>query len=571
MPTHYNTNRTTYAIKNASGEVVADHVVTYKPDGSKDVKWRQPDGTLGLNGTPVADLPLYGIHEVDGDTVLVVVTEGEKARDALTKALEGSTVRVVGTVTGASGTPSQAILEDLKGHEVVLWPDTDEPGYKHMDAIGQGLQGIASKVSVYDWPEAPQVEVQGKIKGQDAADHPAVQSHDEKAVDKLLNDLCGAPEYKPEQVATDPAPVLPGRVMLGDLLRGGIEPTPQLIEGLLYEGRIHSIAGPPGGGKTLIALWAAMQVMKKGQPVLYLDAENGPKLIAERLGELGADPDNLNEYFHYYPADDVGANKETVSRLLATIEDSGAALVVFDSFADLLSEAGLEENSNDDCTKWMRKLAQPVKDTGAAVLILDHIPKNGKGPRGGGSKRAKVDVQWNLDVTQFFDRDRTGEIELKHDKDREAWLPKIVRFSVGGGVFARSAGTIEDKDPDTRMTENASKLLDVMRRSGDEGARWKDLEDAVGGSKGTVTRGLKELGRYQLYGKWNSRYFVNEVVPGNPIDKPNTEGTTRYQNGTTVPNGTGVSGNGTSSTTPLRGGTAVPNAEPDEFDEGEIL
>lgn len=352
--------------------------------------------------------------------------------------------------------------------------------------------------------------------------------------------------------------------MLGDLLKGGVEPTAQLLEGILYEARIHSIASHPATGKTLLALWIAVQIMKQGRLVLYIDAENGPKLIAERLQELGVDLDTLDELFHYYPAE-VALDRESLSRLATTVKQAEPALVVFDSFADLLSIAGLEENSNDDCTRWMRVVAQPVKDAGVAVLVLDHVPKSGKGPRGGGSKRAKVDVQWNLEVTQHFDRERTGEIELKHDKDRECWLPKIVRFSVGGGVFARSDGTIEERDPVTRMTDNASKVFDYLRRRGEEGARWSDLLDVLEGSKGALTRALKELKMVPLIEQRHQRYHLLEVVPENPIHKLNEEGTTRYQEGTTIPNGTGDTGKGTRGTTPLRSGTPVPDA-PDDYD-----
>jgi KaiC/GvpD/RAD55 family RecA-like ATPase len=84
-------------------------------------------------------------------------------------------------------------------------------------------------------------------------------------------------------------------VLLGELLRNGIEPTPQLLEDLIYEGRVHSIAGLAGIGKTIFAVSMCLQVMlRRGVPVLYLDAENGPKVIAERLHDMGADTRTLD-------------------------------------------------------------------------------------------------------------------------------------------------------------------------------------------------------------------------------------------------------------------------------------
>jgi len=45
-------------------------------------------------------------------------------------------------------------------------------------------------------------------------------------------------------------------------------------------------------------------------------------------------------------------------------------------------------------------------------------------------KKEEMDVQWQLKDIKAFDRETMGEIYLIR-KDREGWLPKIVRFSVG--------------------------------------------------------------------------------------------------------------------------------------------
>ena len=75
---------TIFNIHNAEGRLVAKHHRVDKPDGTKQVWWEK-DGAKGLNGTLLADLPLYG-SELVGDCPqdeLIVLVEGEKARDAL--------------------------------------------------------------------------------------------------------------------------------------------------------------------------------------------------------------------------------------------------------------------------------------------------------------------------------------------------------------------------------------------------------------------------------------------------------------------------------------------------------
>ena len=380
------------------------------------------------------------------------------------------------------------------------------------------------------------------------------------------------------EAARGPENGMRGRVLLGKLIRGGIDPTPQLVPDLLYEGRIHSIAAPTGTGKTIIAEYLALQVIGRGRPVLYLDAENGPQVIASRLQEMGCDLDSLDHLFHYYPAE-LTLDPGGLTALMETVVDVGPALVVFDSLADFLVMAGMEENSNTDFTRWAAEVMQPLKDLGVASLVLDHTPKGGHGPRGASSKGAKVDVQWELEVELPFGRERTGEIKLTNSKDRECWLPKIVRFSVGGGVFARSYGTIDVPNPVTKMTDGASTIYDTIVSAGEKGARWSEMERAVNGSKGTVTRSLKELFERELVLKRDTRYYQAGPVPlvqdrseKNPLPEPDWSGTgvgtDVYQNGTAIPNGTGDTGvvplvpppfrGGTSGTTDAQTGSAVP-------------
>lgn len=122
-----------YEIRFPDGTLAALHVRVDKPDG-KTFYWKQADGTRGLNGTPIADLPLFGSEHI-GATGTVVVTEGEKASLAVREAGYAA----VGTVTGASSTPGDEALMVLTGHDVVLWPDADEVGAAHMQRIAARL------------------------------------------------------------------------------------------------------------------------------------------------------------------------------------------------------------------------------------------------------------------------------------------------------------------------------------------------------------------------------------------------------------------------------------------------
>jgi hypothetical protein len=113
--------------------------------------WELPDGTRGLGGLPLTDLPFYGIERFNGSPT-VIVTEGEKAAEALLSI----GVQAVGTVTGASATPGPAALAELTGRHAVPWSDNDPVGRSHMDKVGAGLVDVGATVSMIDWPDAPE-------------------------------------------------------------------------------------------------------------------------------------------------------------------------------------------------------------------------------------------------------------------------------------------------------------------------------------------------------------------------------------------------------------------------------
>ena len=82
-------------------------------DGDKECRWRLPDGTWGLNGRKLQELPLYGAEQVSSWNAddLIVLVEGEKARDALDRT---DFFNVLGTVTGAGVSLNCSIYYTLR-------------------------------------------------------------------------------------------------------------------------------------------------------------------------------------------------------------------------------------------------------------------------------------------------------------------------------------------------------------------------------------------------------------------------------------------------------------------------
>jgi putative DNA primase/helicase len=260
------------------------------------------------------------------------------------------------------------------------------------------------------------------------------------------------------------------RQPVGAAVRDGVVMPPQLIDGLLYKAAMHSWHGEAGTGKSLLALYAAQKVMEDSGRVLYLDEEGSLRMVSERLGGLGAEPAMLDDLFYYLPV--AGLTPEHAGGLVEVVEAINPALVVFDSWIDHLSIAGLDENSSTDVTGWVKALAQPLKDQDAAVLLLDHDNKDGKGRGGGGStaKLAKLDASYKVTVKEPFDRNRVGRVQLIRDKDREGALEHLHSFAIGGDGAGRvivepGAGLMDvraDGELTTRQKEALSALVDSM-------------------------------------------------------------------------------------------------------------
>jgi len=140
-----------YQILDIEGSLQAVHLRTEGP-GGKRFTWQGPDGKAGLSGRPATSLPLYRTETLKRAALEepVIVTEGEKAAIALATIWPGL---VVATVTGAATIPSIEVLEVLRGHPVILWPDRDLAGSRHIEWLARALLPIASAVRILDVPD----------------------------------------------------------------------------------------------------------------------------------------------------------------------------------------------------------------------------------------------------------------------------------------------------------------------------------------------------------------------------------------------------------------------------------
>lgn len=215
------------------------------------------------------------------------------------------------------------------------------------------------------------------------------------------------------------------RFDLAGLMRKGIK-VPTVLDGLLYPGKMHSLAGPPEAGKSVLSLWLAWQVMQRGGPVLIVDEEAGAQSTASILLGFGADPELISEKCHYVPFPGMRWSEHDVTGLHRLLGAAKPVLSVWDSAGALMGSAGMDENSSRDVTKFWYTVLMPVtRDYQCAVLLTDHDAKDGEGSRfarGSTAKLAVVDVMLKLSPVIPFSRSRDGLVNLTVTKDRGGYL-----------------------------------------------------------------------------------------------------------------------------------------------------
>jgi len=220
-----------------------------------------------------------------------------------------------------------------------------------------------------------------------------------------------------------------------DLTTVATEPPDMLVEGLISRGSVVSIYSGAGTGKTWTALYALAQTVARGEKAVYVDKENGARIIRERLGLMGVNLEATKHLIRYIPFPTAGLDGPTVEAWAAMLDREKPALVIFDSWIGFLASCGLDENSSNDVATWADKYATPAaRERGVAVLILDHEPKaaGNKTARGSSRKLDYVDAQFKQTVTAPFDRSTVGSVKLSKQKDREGWLPSALHFRAGG-------------------------------------------------------------------------------------------------------------------------------------------
>lgn len=129
--------------------------VTYCYNAAKDEQaWR-------LKGfTDKGDKPIFGIEKAAVSSKPILIVEGEKAAIAASKILPD--YNVVSWI-GGSNAADKVNWGQLKGRDVIIWPDNDQPGFKAAEVIKDKLNRVNDHIGFVSIVDPTTLKFNGSI------------------------------------------------------------------------------------------------------------------------------------------------------------------------------------------------------------------------------------------------------------------------------------------------------------------------------------------------------------------------------------------------------------------------
>lgn len=356
----------------ADGAIIAS-VYRFEPDsgGKEFLPW---DALKRRYGNPDVR-PLYNLPAVL-KSAQIVVCEGEKAADALIR--QGITATAV---MGGSNSPlDRTDLEPLRGKEIIIWPDNDEPGRKFANGFALAVNDLASSVRIIEPPA-------DKPQGWDAADAGQDDVAEVLGISRVFDAL--------EMADT---PFRPSRFDPSSLL--SIPPRRWLVGHRLQRGKVTGGIAPGGVGKSAFSLTTAVAIVTgdsrltgetihEAGPVLLIYNEEDEDEVHRRIAAICAfwniDPEALRDLHMMCSVS--GEVK------LVTLDKNGSAVVmpevglvteycrrhgiVYLCCDPFITFHTMPENDNTNVDIAARQFSRIAHDANVAIDLIHHISKGG--------------------------------------------------------------------------------------------------------------------------------------------------------------------------------------------------
>lgn len=465
---------TTYNYTDAAGNLL-HQTVRFEP---KDFRQRCPDGKGGWVWSIKGIEPvLYCLPEVlaarlRGETIYVL--EGEKDVD---RAREEWGI-VATTCPMGAGKWREGYTRTLEGADVVLVPDNDEAGRKHVLKVAKELQPVAHSVRI--------VELLGLPEHKDLS-YWIDAGGTREGFDRLVSETPRfiLPTKEPGFGENEFLPVR----SLREIVLEAEEIPDFLVKDLLKKGELTDLSGlAKYSGKTTLIMHMLKAVRSGelflGEPtkvasVLYL-TEQGNN-FKEAIQGAGLDLDDHG--FVVLQHRDVRCEEwaNLVEKAVTLCKKDGREVLVVDTFAAFTKLIGSEENEAGKIRQRMEPLKKAAQSHNLAILVARHAGKDGKG-RGSSQFEAEADIVATLkrpegnhaeNVRQLETIGRYGMTKSNIELTEKGYVPLGSEDDV---AFTKAVRFIKDALPhqkENAVTEQA--LIEKVKRKVSKGTSIRAL------------------------------------------------------------------------------------------------
>lgn len=193
-------------------------------------------------------------------------------------------------------------------------------------------------------------------------------------------------------------------IMLDDAMGGGLK-----------EGDILQIFGPPGIGKTTIALQYAIDAARQKSRVLFIDADRTFSLV--RLQQMTSmDFENISPLISVVSPDSFSEQEEVISQLRA-ICTGGIQLLIFDTIASLyrreLGNYGDNIILNRLLNRQLGMIAEVVKTSQLIAILVNQVRGDVEEPSGFCPVAHSIVSFWCTKSIQITKAESVGYREFK--------------------------------------------------------------------------------------------------------------------------------------------------------------
>lgn len=277
--------------------------------------------------------------------------------------------------------------------------------------------------------------------------------------------------------------------------------------GMFYLGKVNTIFGDSGGGKSWLSLWVIAQQMLAGHHAILIDYEDDPITHIVRLRQMGVDIATIAKYFIYIQPTE-SWNEASRANLESTLKGRAPTVAVIDSFGEALAVDGMSANADEEVARWMRGCARFLASLGHCVVILDHIVKSNVSSRnsefasGSHRKRASIaGAAYFLKVVKAPSRENDGHLQAIPRKERHGWWPtntiaadiRITNLS-NGDVSIRVAKPADAsiKPKVFRPTVYMQRISAFLQSEGEPRSKTQII-DGVGGKFAALSAAIDRL------------------------------------------------------------------------------